>query len=175
MALRGSALGAVDDGASMLIAQAPGDWFDRVDAAIDAGNGVPLWCALALLVAGAGRRGRCASASGLVAAVAGSVVSNTVKPFIGRPRPWTLARGRRRRTAALPSSHVTTGAAFATAAAGELQSSLLVTVPVVAVVAFSRVHSRQHRTADVSAGAAFGIITGAGIHGAIRLARRLRP
>lgn len=163
-------IGRLDDLASFGTALVPGDWLDVADQVIDAGNGVPLWGAAAAALAVLGRDGRHAALAGAVGAGAGSATSNgVVKPLVHRPRPWRPSGGGRR-TASFPSSHVTTGSAFAAAAAVVWPPSAAVTAPLVPVVAFSRVHSRQHRVGDAAGGAVLGAAVGAVVGAAYRIA-----
>ena len=156
-------VGAADSSASWTLALLPGRWIDRLDRVVQAGKGIPLWTGLTVAIAATGPAGRRAAGSGAVAGVAGAAAANGVKPLVHRRRPRSLLHHPSGRTAALPSSHIATGAAFSTAACVAWRPSALVTVPVVAAVGFSRVHSRQHHLGDVAAGAALGIVIGAAV------------
>lgn len=154
-------IGAADSAASWTLALLPGRWTDRLDRVVQTGKGIPMWTGLTVAIAATGPAGRRAAGSGAIAGLAGAAAANGVKPLVHRRRPRSLLHHPSRRTASLPSSHITTGAAFSTAACLVWRPSALVAVPVVAAVGFSRVHSRQHHLGDVAAGAALGIVIGA--------------
>jgi membrane-associated phospholipid phosphatase len=165
---------AADSVASWAVSLAPGGWTDRLDRAVQAGHGLPVWAALAAVTALAGPSGRRAAATGLVAAAAGSGMANGLKPLVHRHRPRSLLHQPSRRTASFPSSHTAAGTAFAAGAGLEWAPSLVFTAPAVGAVAFSRVHSRQHHVGDVAAGLVVGALVGAAVGLVARRARRHR-
>lgn len=127
-----------------------------------------LWFGTGALLAGfGGRRGRGAALRGLAALGTASAVANgPLKLISGRPRPGEGRPGggfRRPRTSSFPSAHTSSGFAFATAVGARLPGLRVPLGLLAATVGYSRIHNRVHYPSDVLAGAALGVIVGAGI------------
>lgn len=104
----------------------------------------------------------------LARAVAGSTVSNLIKPLIDRPRPplghvGISVIGPLPDSASFPSGHATTAFAAATAIAVAQPALRVWVLGVAAIVAVSRVYVGVHYLGDVLAGALLGAAIGAAI------------
>ena len=111
---------------------------------------------------------RRAAMEGLVALGVSELVTQSMKPLIGRRRP---ARGRGGagpppRTSSFPSSHAAAAAAFASAGAWRFPAAGLFLVPSALVVSGLRIIKRRHFPTDVVGGVAVGL----GCAAAVRLA-----
>jgi glycosyltransferase 2 family protein len=131
---------------------------------------------LAVVLVALGRR-----SSALRTAAAGAlawVVSEAVKPLVGRPRPTLGTLGRVVRTEvdgfALPSTHAAVAAALATVVVAELPddaAAVWIALGCAFATAVARVHLGVHWPLDVVAGAGLGVACGAG-PALVRLPRR---
>jgi membrane-associated phospholipid phosphatase len=163
-----------DQGASFVAALPRGAWLAPVERLAEVANGTPVWAASSAALAASGRRGRRAAAEGAVAIALASATSNLLaKPLVRRRRPLPVPRrGRQKTTLSFPSSHAATGFAHASAVALRWPAVGLPVLVAAAVVAGSRVHTRQHRIGDVLAGAVLGLAAGAVVHAT---SERVRP
>jgi undecaprenyl-diphosphatase len=165
----------VDEAASLAVALAPVPGLRPIERVAATANGQPVWWAASAALAAAGRRGRRAAAEGLAALAVASTVSNlAIKPVVARSRPLPVPRrrGRPRPSGSFPSSHAATGFAYASAVTCRWPAAGVPLLGLAAAVAGSRVHARHHRLTEVVAGAALGIVAGAGVWaGSQRLAR----
>jgi membrane-associated phospholipid phosphatase len=134
------------------------------------GNGVPVWAAIAALVASRGRRGRAVAARAAASYGAASAASNLmVKQVVDRQRPGPIGRrGPAKPTSAFPSSHAATAAAFSVSVACDWPAAGAPLLVVATVVAGSRVYARQHRIGDVLGGIGLGLVVALAV-------RRLAP
>jgi undecaprenyl-diphosphatase len=122
--------------------------------------------AAAVLTATGGRRGRRAAAIGLAAvAVTASLVNLGVKPLGRRQRPdraaeqVPLARHvRMPSSTSFPAGHAAAAFAFATGVGHVLPPAAAPLRALVALVAYSRVHTGVHYPGDVVAGALIGTV-----------------
>ena len=88
------------------------------------------------------------------------------KSVTDRRRPRAIGpRGHAPKTSSMPSSHTAGAAAYATAATLTTPALGVLVVPAAATIAWSRVAAARHFPTDVIAGAALGIVIGAGVHG----------
>lgn len=132
-----------------------------------------LWMGVSVGLALTGKRGRTASAQGIISLVCSSAVANLVlKPIFGGPRPDPSPLSRRRRlkhqpvSGTFPSGHSASAAAFATGASLACPSAAPVLIPLAAGVAYSRMHTGAHWLSDVLAGSALGAAIGFGVNAA---------
>jgi membrane-associated phospholipid phosphatase len=129
-----------------------------------AANLARLWLACAgLLALVGGRRGKRAARSGLISlGVTSAIVNLVLKPLFRRTRPSLggvpAVRHLRRqpRSAAFPSGHAASAAAFATGASLELPAAAPPLGALAAGVALSRIYTGVHHPSDVAAGLAVG-------------------
>ena len=136
-----------------------------------------LWWCVSLVLVAAGRGDAAARgllAVGLASATANQPLKRTVRR--GRPPFDEVPPARRARalptTAAFPSGHAASAAAYATAVARAAPRTAAVLTPLAAAVAWSRVHTGVHHPADVVAGAGLGALAGRVVD---VLGRRLLP
>lgn len=122
----------------------------------------------ALLLWRGGRRGRVAVLAALVAlALADAVAAQILKPLVGRLRPCQAAEAVRLLVSCggrygFPSNHAANGAAMAVALAFFYPRSLRYSLPLVLLVAWSRVYVGVHYPGDVLFGACLGGLAGLG-------------
>lgn len=155
----------------------------RLPAAVDAGlrglsrradRGV-LWFALAGVLVLLGKRR--AAVRGLASLSVASIIANLVgKELFGGDRPIlddvpvTRRLHRPPTSPSFPSGHSASAAAFALGAAIETPATALVTAPLAAGVAYSRLHTGSHWLSDVIG----GVTIGAAVAGLGRLLVRPR-
>jgi membrane-associated phospholipid phosphatase len=137
-----------------------------------------LWIACAALLAlVGGPPGKRAARSGLISlGITSAIVNLVLKPLFRRRRPSlrsvpSVRRLRRQpRTAAFPSGHAASAAAFATGASLELPAAAPPLAALAGAVALSRIYTGVHHPSDVAA----GLAVGAGIAVAGRASRGRR-
>ncbi|WP_442855012.1 phosphatase PAP2 family protein [Curtobacterium sp. Leaf261] len=129
------------------------------------------WLGLGAAVFITGRTGRRAAAQGLLSlGVSSGVVNLLVKRVIREHRPHGRGFRHRRKpgtvpaSAALPSGHSATAAAFAAGVWLADRRRGAVIVPVAATVAYSRLHLGQHWFSDIMAGSAVGVAVAVILH-----------
>jgi undecaprenyl-diphosphatase len=138
-----------------------------------------LWFAIAVLVGLlGGRRGRRAAVRGVISiAITSTLVNLPLKYLARRDRP-PVRRGDRPLPVSLPGSfsfpsgHSASAFAFATGVGLEEPRLLGPILPLVAGVAYSRVHLRVHYPLDVLAGATIGTVMGLASEPVMRAARQ---
>lgn len=129
-----------------------------------AANNSAIWIVVAaLLAAFGGRRGKRAAGRGIGSILVTSLTVNQgIKRIVRRPRPplRNVPAVRRLKSAPLttsfPSGHAASAAAFTTAVLMEWRATGRLTMPVAALVAYSRVYVGVHYPGDVTAGAGIG-------------------
>lgn len=139
-----------------------------------AAGGGGLWIAVAAVLACRRGPGRVAARDGVIAVVIASASAHLIGAMVRRRRPSAAdvpafqALAHKPTTSSFPSAHTAIAAAFTTAVAGRHHRAGLVVAPVALSVAYSRVRTRAHWPTDVVAGAACGVIIGAGVHRTLR-------
>jgi undecaprenyl-diphosphatase len=141
---------------------------DRIRAlatdASEVSRGGWLWLGLTAM-AMLSPRTRIAGRDGLVAWALASTSALGIKRHTRRPRPRLVARlGSSPSTSSMPSSHSAGAIAYATAATWQTPALGAVTVPLAALVAWSRAATGRHYPTDIAAGAALGLAAGALVH-----------
>ncbi|WP_351235787.1 diacylglycerol kinase family protein [Streptomyces sp. NPDC002133] len=129
-----------------------------------------------------GARGRRAAVRGAVSLALASATATTIgKGAVrhARPVPDTGPTARQLHehplTTSFPSGHAASAAAFAAGVAMEARGLGAVLAPVAASVAFSRVHSGDHRPRDVLVGAALGVGAAFAVRGLVPSRAQLPP
>lgn len=132
-----------------------------VIAVTTAARGGLLWLAAAVVLNRLGRSR--AARRGLFAGAAGMAAAHVIAPLVGRRRPRAddlparQALPERPTSAAFPSKHATTAAAFAAAVTLEAPAEGLWVTPLAAVVCYGRLRTRAHWPSDVYAGVVLGV------------------
>jgi membrane-associated phospholipid phosphatase len=110
-------------------------------------------------------RTRIAGRDGLVAWAVASTSALGIKRRTRRPRPRLVARlGSPPSTSSMPSSHAAGAIAYATAATWQTPALGAITVPLAALIAWSRAATGRHYPTDIAAGTALGLAAGALVH-----------
>ncbi len=128
-----------------------------------------LLLAAGVLVWRGGARGRVFAALALVVLVIGdAVICNSIKHWVGRPRPFTVLTNvhllvGRTESASMPSSHAANWFAASALTFLFYRRALRVVLPLAILVAVSRVYNGVHYPSDVIAGALLGATYGAAI------------
>jgi undecaprenyl-diphosphatase len=130
------------------------------------GNGVPVWAAIAAVLAARGGRARAVAARAAASYGAASLASNlVVKVAVERRRPGPIGRrGPAKSTSSFPSSHAATAAAFSASVTFDWPAAGIPTLVLASAVAGSRVYARQHHVSDVLAGLGLGVAVAATVH-----------
>ncbi len=120
-----------------------------------------VWLAVAaVLMSRRGPRRRAGMRGVLAIAGASGLVNGVLKRLLLRRRPGMAGLESRRTnpltSSSFPSGHTASAVAFATAVAMEDRRTGIALAPVAAAVGWSRVHSGEHWTSDVLAGAGIG-------------------